>query len=80
MDLAATACGALACGSYELWSYEFFIDFQLITHNSQLMVYFIPSGIMKILITGSAGFIGFHAAQEFLRRSREGQTLVIRSM
>ena len=26
---------------------------------------------MKILITGSAGFIGFHAAQEFLRRGWE---------
>ena len=23
---------------------------------------------MKIMITGSAGFIGFHAAKEFLRR------------
>ena len=26
---------------------------------------------MKILITGSAGFIGFHAAQAFLRRGWE---------
>ena len=26
---------------------------------------------MKILITGFAGFIGFHAAQEFLRRGWE---------
>ena len=26
---------------------------------------------MKILITGSAGFIGFHTAQEFLRRGWE---------
>ena len=26
---------------------------------------------MKVLITGFAGFIGFHAAQEFLRRGWE---------
>ena len=27
--------------------------------------------MMKILITGFAGFIGFHAAREFLRRGWE---------
>ncbi|MBP5531764.1 MAG: NAD-dependent epimerase/dehydratase family protein, partial [Lentisphaeria bacterium] len=26
---------------------------------------------MKILITGTAGFIGFHAAREFMRRGWE---------
>ena len=38
------------------------------THEPNLVYYLTD---MKILITGFAGFIGFHAAQEFLRRGWE---------